>query len=354
MPLSIRLCQQKKIFKQALSYHPFAMHHTGLLGLLAGIAVAVAISLAVLLFVQRRQTTQALLVLSGLLVAISLRLAKSIWYFIVYDVAAIGVSIGYLGLASIGPLLWWYIRSSRQNQSYTFLSILPHGILPLTGTFAILYAPHWAGSWYEATTGILGIYLLLAWIIHLRHNYDSPPLSAWNLRVLLMATGVWAAFVFQHITDTMQSYAYGAGLAAIPIYYLLFYTIQNRLPFKTKVISTLPKDVLQKVDQAFRLKKIYRTSGLQLVTLAEQIELPSYQLSAAVRHLYQRSFPEAVNYFRIQEAKVYLQTPQEEYKKIATLANEVGFRSTSAFYEAFKKETGLTPTAYKAEQIDVS
>ena len=77
--------------------------------------------------------------------------------------------------------------------------------------------------------------------------------------------------------------------------------------------------------------------------------MPSYLVTRSVKLLYDRSFPETLNHFRVEEVKQMLLDPKKEHLKIESLAYDVGFASPSAFYAAFKKCTGQTPTAYQKE-----
>ena len=54
-----------------------------------------------------------------------------------------------------------------------------------------------------------------------------------------------------------------------------------------------------------------------------------------------------VNNYRIQRAKDMLAEPATSGMPIVELALEVGFKSKSSFYDAFKKVTDMTPTQFK-------
>ena len=49
----------------------------------------------------------------------------------------------------------------------------------------------------------------------------------------------------------------------------------------------------------------------------------------------------------IEEAKKTMAGPKGKEKKIQAIAFDVGYKTMTAFYKAFKKHTGMTPSQYK-------
>jgi AraC-like DNA-binding protein len=66
-----------------------------------------------------------------------------------------------------------------------------------------------------------------------------------------------------------------------------------------------------------------------------------------VNSLYHKNFHEFVNHHRIAFAKQLLDNDHAQRQTSLVLSLESGFRSTSTFYSAFKKETGVTPSEYR-------
>ncbi|WP_237443362.1 helix-turn-helix domain-containing protein [Sinobacterium norvegicum] len=54
-----------------------------------------------------------------------------------------------------------------------------------------------------------------------------------------------------------------------------------------------------------------------------------------------------VNNYRIEAARRILLDPDTSNMPIVELAIEVGFKSKSSFYDAFKRATNMTPTQFK-------
>ncbi|MEM6817502.1 MAG: helix-turn-helix domain-containing protein [Pseudomonadota bacterium] len=94
-------------------------------------------------------------------------------------------------------------------------------------------------------------------------------------------------------------------------------------------------------------QQLYLTNDLALSDLAEAAGLSTHQVSQVINSQLSQNFFSFVNNYRIQHAKDMLRDPATRDIPIVELAFEVGFKSKSAFYDAFKRMTGVTPTQYK-------
>jgi AraC-like DNA-binding protein len=321
------------------------MQSIGLLGIFCGIGVAMGLFLTTyFLFIQEKKKQVAKL-LGLIFIAVSLRIAKSIWFFILIDVAPIGLAMGFLGLSSFGPLLFTYINSFRAPISK---KVLLHAILPIIFTILCFFLHlGWVTVFYKSATALAGIYLISAWYMHAKTSYNRPQLAQWNLSVLIGLSIIWASFVYQHLGNHMIEYAIGAAIASIPIYYLLIIAMRQTKLWVQAPPKIVPDEINLNLQKLIEQEKTFLQPQLSLNSFAEAIGYPAYQVSKAVNILYGKSFPETINSLRIEEVKKRLLDPANSRLKIEALAYDVGFNSPSAFYAAFKKETGMTPKAYQ-------
>ena len=140
----------------------------GLLGVLASLAVGSALLLATYTWFRVEERKEQDFLLTALMIAVALRIGKSIWYFILYGAAPFGVGLGYLGLASIGPLVFLYLRAGENKGQQWQLSDSIHFLLPVVGALAIwLVIPAYATLLYRTTTVLLLLYLLFSWFFNL-------------------------------------------------------------------------------------------------------------------------------------------------------------------------------------------
>lgn len=91
----------------------------------------------------------------------------------------------------------------------------------------------------------------------------------------------------------------------------------------------------------------YLEPSLTIQDLAHQFGMPVKDLSILINHQLDQHFFDFVNEYRIEKAMSLLKDPGKSKLTILEILYEVGFNSKSSFNTAFKKHTGLTPTAYR-------
>jgi len=115
----------------------------------------------------------------------------------------------------------------------------------------------------------------------------------------------------------------------------------------SKVDSGDEDKVVQKIKRYMAHEKPFLDPSLTIQQLAEQIELPTKELSVLINHEMGQHFFDFVNEFRIAEAKTILTDSNKKDLTVLEVLYEVGFNSKSSFNTAFKKYTGTTPTQYR-------
>jgi AraC-like DNA-binding protein len=106
-------------------------------------------------------------------------------------------------------------------------------------------------------------------------------------------------------------------------------------------------DLFNEIESLVKSEKLYLEIDLKLNNLAEKLDKSVHHISQAINQKAEMSFPDYINQFRIEEAKLKLLEPKPD--TIYTISLDVGFNSKAAFYNAFKKFTGMTPTQFKKE-----
>lgn len=122
----------------------------------------------------------------------------------------------------------------------------------------------------------------------------------------------------------------------------------------TKRPLTRANTYFKKLEQLIRLKKIYRDPNLSLSSTAELLGISSCYLSNMVNSIINMSFIDYINKFRVADIKQNLNSYQYHHYTILSVGLEAGFNSKSTFYSAFKKHTGMTPSEYKIQTLNLS
>ena len=93
--------------------------------------------------------------------------------------------------------------------------------------------------------------------------------------------------------------------------------------------------------------KPYLNEACSIQNLSEQAGIPQYQLTSLLNCKLQKTFPDFINEYRVEEAKHILLSMKSETTTIEAIAAECGFGSKSSFNRAFKKFcNNLTPTEF--------
>lgn len=132
-----------------------------------------------------------------------------------------------------------------------------------------------------------------------------------------------------------------------------YYIVRRKLSYKknkyrgSSLNPQYAQECIKKLNYLVEIERIYRDPELSLSTLAEKLSISHHLLSQVLNEKLNRNFSDYINYYRIEEAKSLFQSPGKSGQKIASVAFDVGFNTIVAFYNAFKKFTGMTPAQYK-------
>lgn len=106
------------------------------------------------------------------------------------------------------------------------------------------------------------------------------------------------------------------------------------------------QELTKKINQYCHNEKPYLRPDFEIADLAEAMQVPKLHISYACRFAYNKKFTEIRNHMRVEHAKQLLQESLTINKTIDAIGKLSGFKSRSTFYEAFKAETGMTPSQY--------
>ena len=106
--------------------------------------------------------------------------------------------------------------------------------------------------------------------------------------------------------------------------------------------------VADRLARLLETDKRYLDETLTLTAIADELSVSRSFLSRLVNERFGTGFLELVNRHRVGEARRLLSDPDAAHLTIEAVAARCGFRSRSTFYEAFRRETGQTPSAFRS------
>ncbi|WP_299247323.1 helix-turn-helix domain-containing protein [uncultured Aquimarina sp.] len=113
-------------------------------------------------------------------------------------------------------------------------------------------------------------------------------------------------------------------------------------------IETLKMQLIQLLED----EQPYLDENLSLKKLAEMIPTTDRKLSALLNFHFNTNFYDFINAYRVKEIQTRLGKQEFNKYTILALAFDSGFNSKSSFNRIFKKETGLSPSAYKKQLLN--
>jgi AraC-like DNA-binding protein len=109
-------------------------------------------------------------------------------------------------------------------------------------------------------------------------------------------------------------------------------------------------EAVNRLKIKLEVEKMFLQPKLSIDQLSNELKLPTRYLSALIQTHFQQNFPSLLNSYRVKEVLKKLNDPKEQHKTLLALAFESGFNSKSAFNQAFKEQTGKTPSSFSRKR----
>lgn len=306
-----------------------------------------------------------------LILALSLRIGKSVLLYFNPDLSKIILQIGLTGCFFIGPALFFYLKSETENiqkvsTQWKAIFIGLTSIILLAGIiFPYPKFPEIWNQYYVKTIYWEWLFFMLASLYVLRKSIKKlfsnfskiTSDEKWWLGIYGCNALIFLAFFLVKHT----SYILGSLIFSFSIYVtaMIFLwkrknktTISNasikKYPNK-KIDKKMATEWLEKLNDVMNEKEIFKNSSLKLKDVADEIGIPPHQLSQLLNDNLGKSFSNFTNEYRVESACQLLTTNHNW--TLEGIGNEVGFNSKSTFYSTFKKMKGMTPSKFK-EQLE--
>jgi len=109
------------------------------------------------------------------------------------------------------------------------------------------------------------------------------------------------------------------------------------------------KDLEKKIHELLANEKLFCDEDLSLKRLAGLLNIQPQELSVYLNHYLNMNFNSFLNRYRVDEAITLMK--EDKKRSLLSIAFAVGFNSKSVFYEAFTKQTGMSPAKYRKTEI---
>lgn len=364
------------------------------------LAVGQGLFLTILLFQRYRKQQLANGWLAALVLVFSLLLLFNVsfwtrynWQFPLFNL--IYPAAAYL----VGPFLLFYIDGlTHQNvfKRYRWIHFLPAAIVlalllpayfhPLSALQAkmqehqMIIAPlhRWGMTWLVSPLFIVTHLLLYAGLVFGYSQYllNGVNVQKWNRLVsriklirsffVLYTLTFIAYYILVRMAFFRIEHDYIISLImAGAIYYIGYQEYHlagptgdesNEKPSAAKYSSSSLTpgalvSIAGKLENYMNQHQPYHNNELRLNDLAETLGISNHHLSQVVNEHYNKTFNQFINEYRVEEAKALLASDQHQQTYIIEIAYQVGFNNKTTFNQAFKNQTGMSPSKWRNQLV---
>jgi AraC-like DNA-binding protein len=108
----------------------------------------------------------------------------------------------------------------------------------------------------------------------------------------------------------------------------------------------------EKIQDYFDNEKPYLNPNFSIDQISLRMNVPQNHVLYCINSIFNTKFSKLKTELRVEQTKVFLQESVHSNITIDGIAQLAGFSSRSSFYNAFKEETGITPSDYLKSIID--
>ncbi|QLG45335.1 helix-turn-helix domain-containing protein [Costertonia aggregata] len=128
----------------------------------------------------------------------------------------------------------------------------------------------------------------------------------------------------------------------------------NQISKKATISISNENVYFKELSRLMEKELMYQDAELSLSSLSERLNISVTYLSQLVNTISNQNFSDFINQYRVRDAELKLTSPSYSNYTILGIGLEAGFNSKSAFYSAFKKHTGITPSEYREKCLILS
>jgi AraC-like DNA-binding protein len=116
---------------------------------------------------------------------------------------------------------------------------------------------------------------------------------------------------------------------------------------KSSLSDESKREILGKIEYELARKKYFMNNMASLNDMSKNLKESPHHVSQVINEQLRMNFFELLAKYRIEEAKKIISGDKERRLTIEDIADQVGYNSKSAFNNAFKKITSMTPSEFR-------
>jgi AraC-like DNA-binding protein len=193
----------------------------------------------------------------------------------------------------------------------------------------------------------------------------------WLKYLLIIYIALWFAFAIRVFFPSRLIWNISAFLSLLTMYIVGYFGYNQPVIFEESMKDTLSalnkeekkkyassslteKEItehVKKLQALMNKEKIFLRNNLKIGDVAEKIDLPVYYVSQVINEKLGKNFYDFINEYRVDEVKKRFADTKYDYLTILAIGFDSGFNSKTAFYSAFKRNTGMIPSEFKKQLI---
>ena len=364
------------------------------------VAISIGFFLSLILFLSHKGNTRANKFLSLLIFFFSL---LQIWDFLIQTRLIIRfphmiMTLNPL-LFTLGPLIYFYVKALTSIDWKFRVTFITHFIpaavfyiyfLPvylldeqgkmqlisnafLNHKFIIPPAFYIVAVVHILTYLVFSVMRLLEHAKNIKNNFsfiDRLNLN-WLKYLLIIYIALWFTFAIRVFFPSNLIWNISAFLSLLTMYIVGYFGYNQPVIFPESMNNTLSvlnkeekkkyasssltekelAEYVKKLQALMNNEKIFLNNDLKIGDVAEKINLPVYYVSQVINEKLGKNFYDFINEYRVDEVKKRFADTQYDYLTILAIGFDSGFNSKTAFYSAFKRNTGMIPSEFKKHLI---
>ena len=301
----------------------------------------------------------------------------------------------YVAIISIPPTFYFYVVSisDLKPKNQFSIKIIKHYYLPvlllIINVFSFIYltqSEEEGGFVIEVTSNIMNyanfiallfifpimnVYYIFKTIkVYRMHNKEVKAIFSYNEGVSIkwMKHYILGYLLFIICIYLSQGYSNFIELYIPMVAFLSVYLLfvgyrglhQKKIIFKdVSVVNTKKEneanfnieEIKNRILNAMEKDEVFLNDKLTVYEFSKFVNSNSKYVSSILNSEFKQNFATFINSYRIEKAKKVLKSEISKNYTIEAISEMVGFKSKSAFNNAFKSFVGKTPSAYKKDDV---